>query len=98
MSNLKVQEHADKVTFIAKIVPGSSKTTIVGLLDGMLKIKVAAPPEKGKANAALAAFLAKRLGIRKNAVAIVTGQTSPVKQIEVIGISASDLSTGLGIE
>ena len=64
----------------------------------MLKVKVAAAPEKGKANAALAAFLAKQLGIRKNAVTIVSGQTSPVKQIEVAGITASALLAALGIE
>ena len=98
MSTLKVQEHPGKVTFTAKIVPGSSKTAVVGLLDGMLKVKVAAAPEKGKANAALAAFLAKQLGIRKNAVTIVSGQTSPVKQIEVAGITASALLAALGIE
>ena len=64
----------------------------------MLKVKVAAAPERGKANAALAAFLAKQLGIRKNAVTIVSGQTSPVKQIEVARITASALLAALGIE
>lgn len=97
MSDLKIQESPGKITFTAKIVPGSSKTALAGLLDGMLKVKVAAPPEKGKANAALTAFLAKRLGVRKNAVTIVAGQTSPVKQIEVTGIAASILLAALGL-
>ena len=82
---------------MAKIVPGSSKTAVVGLLDGMLKVKVAAPPEKGKANAALVAFLAKKLGLRKNAVAIVAGQTNPVKQIEIVGVAASAILDRLGL-
>ena len=98
MSNLKIQEGPGKVTFTAKIVPGSSKTAVAGLLDGMLKVKVAAPPEKGKANAALTAFLAKQLGLRKNAVAITAGQTSPVKQIEIAGITACTLQETLGLD
>lgn len=93
-----IQENGDGVTFTAKIVPGSSKTAVAGLLGSALKVKVAAPPEKGKANQCLVAFLAKRLGVRKQAVMIVSGQTNPVKQIQVAGISAQTLLEKLGLE
>jgi uncharacterized protein (TIGR00251 family) len=53
----------------------------------MLKIKLAAAPEKGKANQALVEFLADKLGVKKNAIKITSGQTSPVKTIEITGIS-----------
>ena len=79
MSELELQADGDRIAFVAKIVPGSSRTAVVGLLDGMLKIKVAAPPEKGKANQCLIAFLAGQLGVKKKAITIVTGQTNPVK-------------------
>ena len=98
MPSLNIQEDRDGVTFVAKIVPGSSKTAVVGLLDNALKVKVAAPPEKGRANQCLVAFLAKQLGIRKQAVTIVSGQTHPVKQIQVAGISAQMLLEKLGLE
>jgi uncharacterized protein (TIGR00251 family) len=97
MCELKIHEDSDGVTFTAKIVPGSSKTAVAGVLDGMIKIKVAAPPEKGKANACLAAFLAKQLGVRKNAVTVAAGQTSPIKQVEIAGVTAEALRDRLGL-
>ena len=75
------------VAFVAKIVPGSSKTCVSGLLDGMVKVKVAAAPEKGKANQCLIAFLAKLLGVRRSDVTIVTGHTKPVKHLRIDGIT-----------
>ncbi len=92
-----IQEDADGVVFTAKIVPGSSRTAISGVLDSMVKIKVAAPPEKGKANECLIAFLAKQLGVRKNAIDILSGQTNPVKQVRVAGVSATVLLEKLGL-
>jgi len=79
------------VVFSVKVVPGSSRTAIAGVLGGMLKVKVAAPAEKGKANKCLIEFLANQLGVKKNAVSIIRGQTSPVKYIKVIGISPETL-------
>jgi len=97
MSELGLQQNGDTVQFVAKIVPGSSRTTVVGLLDEMLKVKVAAPPEKGKANQCLIAFLAKQLGVKKKAISIVAGQTSPVKHVQIVGISPSTLLEKLGL-
>jgi len=97
MSKLSIQEDGDGVTFTAKIVPGSSKTTISGLLDDMLKVRVAAAPEKGKANRCLVAYLAKQLGVKKKAVLIVSGQTNPIKQVRVAGMSTGILLERLGL-
>jgi len=97
MSRPAVQEDAKGVTFSAKIVPGSSRTVVAGVLENMIKIRVAAAPEKGKANQCLVEFLARQLGVRKNAVAILSGPTSPVKQVRVGGISATELLDRLGL-
>ncbi|OHB65216.1 MAG: hypothetical protein A2Y76_06060 [Planctomycetes bacterium RBG_13_60_9] len=97
MSKPTILENAGGVTFTAKVVPGSSRTTVSGILDDMIKIRVAAPPEKGKANQCLIAFLAKQLGVRKNAIEIISGHTSPVKQVQIAGISAADLLRKLGL-
>jgi len=97
MSELGLQENGGAVLFVAKIVPGSSRTAVVGLLDGMLKVKVAAPPEKGKANQCLIAFLAQQLGIKKNAIRIVAGQTHPIKHVQIVGISSGMLLEKLGL-
>jgi len=99
MANLTVQELSDGIVFTAKIVPGSSgQTRICGLLDGMLKVKVSAAPEKGKANKCLLKFLAEELGVRKNAVGIISGQTSPVKQVKVSGVSVDMLLKKLNLD
>lgn len=98
MANPIIQEVDGGVVFTAKIVPGSnSPTRICGLLDGMLKVKVSAAPERGKANECLLKFLAKQLGVKKNAVSIISGQTSPVKHVQVSGISADTLLKKLGL-
>jgi uncharacterized protein len=95
MSGLEIQTVQEGVAFVVKVVPGSSKTTLGGILDSMLKVKVAAPPEKGKANEALIALLAQALGVKKGHIAITRGQTNPVKHVTVSGLSAQDLQARL---
>ena len=85
------QDSDSGVCLTVKVVPGSSRTEIVGTYGEMLKMKVAAPPEKGKANKAILEFLANRLGIRKNALHITSGQTSCVKQISIEGVTEKDV-------
>ena len=98
MSNLKIDETAEGVVFAVKIVPGSSgPTRFCGLLDNMLKVKVSAAPEKGKANQCLIKFLSKQLGVKKNAVSIISGTTSPVKHVMIEGMTAQTLSRKLNL-
>lgn len=96
MDRPQIQEDNDGVVLVAKIVPGSSKTALAGTLDRMVKIKVAAPPEKGKANDCIVAFLARQLGVKKNAIQIVSGQTNPVKHVKIEGITARTCLEKLG--
>ena len=66
-----------------KVVPGASRTRIAGTWQDRLKIAVAAPPEKGRANDALCRHLAKLLRIRKQDVTIVAGEMNPQKTIRI---------------
>ena len=91
MESLHIQQVGNSIVFSVKVVPRSSKTAIAGLLGGMLKVKLAAAPEKGKANQSLVEFLADVLGLKKNAIKITSGLTSPVKTIELSGISTEVL-------
>jgi uncharacterized protein (TIGR00251 family) len=97
MTDLTVENIEGGVVFWTKIVPGSSRTCICSLLNGMLKIKISAQPEKGKANQRLLEFLAKQLGVKKSAISIISGQTNPVKQIQALGISADALLKKLNL-
>jgi uncharacterized protein (TIGR00251 family) len=65
-------------------VPGASRTAIVGPLGDRLKVRVAAPPEKGAANRAVVELLRKWLGVR--GVEIVAGQGTPEKTARVRGL------------
>ena len=98
MSRVMIKQTDGSIVFTAKIVPGSSRTVAAGLLDGMVKIKVAAVAEKGKANHCLVEFLAEKLGVKKKDVSIVSGQAGPIKQIKVDRISAEELAEKLGFE
>ena len=68
-----------------KVIPSSSKDCIAGWLDGTLKVKVKAPPERGKANKAVIKTLEKTLGLAKGSIDISSGTTSALKIIEIYG-------------
>ena len=97
MCELSIRKTSRGVAFVAKVVPGSSRTGVAGVLDGMLKVKISAAPEKGRANQSLVGFLADRLGVKKNAVSIVSGSRKPTKQIEVRGITPEMLLDRLNL-
>ena len=82
---LSIQKTEDGVTFKIKVQPGAGKNEIVGVQGDALKIKINAPPVKGKANKALIDFLVKQLGVKKSEVEIISGHTSKIKKIKVLG-------------
>ena len=69
------------------VQPRASRTRVVGEHDGRLKIALAAPPVDGAANAALVAFLAEALGVRKADVTLLDGETSRRKRLHVRGVA-----------
>ncbi|MBW2708533.1 MAG: YggU family protein [Deltaproteobacteria bacterium] len=66
-----------------KVLPRSSKTEIVGQTDGVYRIKLTAPPVDGKANKTLINFLAKKTGLPKGKIQIVSGEHSRNKTIRI---------------
>ena len=88
---LDIKRSGDKTILGVKVVPGSSRTAVAGVWNGMLKVKVAAPPEKGKANESLTAFLAEKLGVKPGDISITSGQTNPVKHIAICGCLDDDV-------
>jgi hypothetical protein len=82
---LDIEKTDDGVIFKVKVQPGAAKNEIVGVQGDALKIKTNAPPVNGKANKALINFLAKELGVRTSEVEIISGHTSRIKKINVIG-------------
>jgi uncharacterized protein (TIGR00251 family) len=71
----------DDVIVSLHIQPGAKKSEVVGPHGDALKIRLAAPPVDGKANAALLAFIAEKVGAGRTAVELVSGQTSRAKRV-----------------
>jgi uncharacterized protein (TIGR00251 family) len=66
-----------------KAIPGASRTELVGVKDGKLKVRVAAAPEKGRANAALCEFIAGILGCPKRELHITSGEKGRSKTLAI---------------
>ena len=77
------------------VVPGAQRTQVVGLLGDRLKVRLAAPPEKGAANQELIAFLARRLNLPKSSLKLIGGAQSRTKVVTVSDPS-SELEERLG--
>ena len=86
----------NSVNIQVQIQSKSSHNQIVGLHDGRLKIKIAAPPVDGKANESLIEFLAKTFKISKSNIEILKGHTSKLKTIKLSGISENTYRSIIG--
>ena len=81
------------VRLFARVTPGAAKDEVTGIWQGgedgkRLAIKVAAPPDKGKANTAIIKLLSKTLGLPKSSVSIIAGETSRLKTLVFAGDEA----------
>jgi hypothetical protein len=77
------------------IVPRARETAVVGMYGDAIKIRVAAPPVDGAANAELIRFLAERLGVADSAVTITHGASARRKTVAVAGMASSQLERTL---
>lgn len=86
-----------RVGLAIRVRPGARCTGIVGVKADRLVIDVAAMPEKGKANKEVIRFLARALGLRKNQVNIVSGETAREKRVVFEDMGQDALRTALGL-
>ena len=85
-----IRSNQTGVRFSVRLTPKGGRDKVEGWAQGSdgrshLKARVSAPPEDGKANAALIALLAKTLAIAKSKVAIASGETARLKQVDAMG-------------
>lgn len=78
------------VTFAVRVQPRAPKSGLAGEVDGVLKIRLAAPPVEGQANEELIRLLAELFDAPRRRIAILSGQTSRNKVISVSGISIDE--------
>lgn len=91
MSEDWLKETAEGVIITVKALPHSARAGVRGVDGGALKVAVTAPPEKGKANEAVLAVLAKFLAVPRSSLELLTGDSSRNKRVLVKGMSAEDV-------
>jgi uncharacterized protein len=79
-----------------KVQPNAGRNEVTGLTNGVWKIKIAAPPDKGKANKELVDFLSDLLDIKKNQITILRGQASHDKVLAIEGLDEQAVAAKLG--
>lgn len=90
------EEGADLILTL-HIQPKAKRTEFAGLHGEAMKLRLAAPPVDGKANAALRAFLADFCGVAKSAVVLLSGETSRTKRVRVAGVGAEAVARLLAL-
>ena len=78
-----------------KVVPGASRSEIVGGHGDRVKIAIALPADKGGANRALELLLAEALNLTRRSITIASGATSPEKEVLVSGMEPDELRAKL---
>jgi uncharacterized protein (TIGR00251 family) len=88
----------EETLLLVRVQPRAARDSITGWRDGVLQVRLRAPPVEGQANTALRRFLAERLGVALSQVEIVRGETSRTKRVRVGGIGREALERRLGLE
>jgi uncharacterized protein (TIGR00251 family) len=73
-----------------RVSPGARTTELVGRQGDAWKVRVSAPPERGRANAALLGLLAERLRVRPAELVVVAGRSGRDKVVELHGLDADE--------
>lgn len=84
------------VVLVLHIQPGAKKTEVAGPHGAALKIRLAAPPVDGKANAALLDFIAAKVDVRRTLVNLVGGETSRSKRVRIENADPATVLARLG--
>lgn len=88
---INYSEKNGSLTFTVRVVPRAARSEIVGEHDGALRVRLTAPPVEGAANTALVRILARALGVSPGAVEIISGQSSRIKTVSIVGSCIASL-------
>jgi uncharacterized protein (TIGR00251 family) len=77
------------------VSPAAARTELVGRHGDGWKARIAAPPERGRANDALVELLASALAVPRSRVRVVAGLTAKTKVVEVDGLEPADVDLRL---
>lgn len=97
ISSRPVQETRDGVCLRIKAVPRARTSAVAGLHGDTIRIRLAAPPVEGRANGELVRFLAETLQLPPRMIGVVSGESSTLKVVRVLGLPAAEVARRLGI-
>ena len=80
---LALRRDGERVSFAIRVTPRAAANAVGGERDGVLLVRVTAPPVEGKANDAVVALLAKALGVPRGAVRVERGAAARTKRVSV---------------
>ena len=81
----------DTISLRLHVQPGAGRSAVTGRYGDALKVKVAAPPEGGRANQAVVDLVATVLGVKPAQVELTSGQSSRTKRVKVSGVVVDDV-------
>jgi len=90
-------EHADGIILPVKAAAGSRENAVRGEMDGALKVAVTQKAEKGKANKAIIALLARCLELRKSQIELIAGATNANKKFLLRDVSPREITEKLAL-
>jgi len=88
----------NQTNITVQVQPGARRNEVLGFEDGVLKVKIAAPPVKGRANKELIAFLSQLLNVSKSNIMLEKGAASRRKLIGVSGLSQAEVAKRLAAQ
>lgn len=98
MGTLDLKPQPDGFSLRVRVIPKAHRNALAGVEDGVLVVRLVAPPVEGKANLALLEFLSERLGLRKHQLQLVSGQKARHKVVKVQGVERAALERLAGPE
>ena len=85
----------NKAKISLRVYPNASRSEVVGFVGGVLRVKVAVPPIRGKANKELITLLSRLFGVSKGSIDIIKGHTSRNKVVVIDGLSQEEVMSRL---
>ena len=85
----------ESVILSVRLTPRGGRDAVIGVKDGIVHLRVAAPPVDGRANRACCALVAKALGLRAGQVVLIGGETARSKRFSLSGISQGEMARRL---
>lgn len=93
---IEIAAHPEGAVLAVRAQPGAKRNAVLGEQAGALKIAVTAPPEDGRANAALVEMLREWLGVKRSQVDLAGGRTNRNKTFLIRGVTPDELQSMVG--